>query len=66
MYKYKLVLEYDGTNYCGWQVQKNAKSVQGALISVAGGFFGQPVDIQGAGRTDAGVHALAQVAHLEI
>jgi len=66
MYKYKLVLEYDGTNYRGWQVQKNAKSVQGALISVAGGFFGQPVDIQGAGRTDAGVHALAQVAHLEI
>ncbi len=66
MYKYKLVLEYDGTNYRGWQAQKNAKSVQGTLIKTAGELFGGPADVQGAGRTDAGVHALAQVAHLEI
>jgi len=63
--KYKLTLEYDGTGYSGWQMQKNAKSIQGALVRVAEGLLGKPVDIQGAGRTDAGVHALAQVAHLE-
>ena len=66
MYKYKLILEYDGTNYSGWQAQKNAKSIQGTLAKIAGELFGKPLDVQGAGRTDAGVHALAQVAHLEI
>ncbi|HPD56249.1 MAG TPA: tRNA pseudouridine(38-40) synthase TruA [Smithellaceae bacterium] len=66
MPKYKLVLEYDGTNYRGWQAQKNARSVQGTLIKIAGDIFGKPLDVQGAGRTDAGVHALAQVAHLDI
>ncbi|OPY88807.1 MAG: tRNA pseudouridine synthase A [Smithella sp. PtaU1.Bin162] len=65
MHKYKIILEYDGTNYSGWQKQKNAKSIQGALITAAEEFLGTPVDIQGAGRTDAGVHALAQTAHLE-
>jgi tRNA pseudouridine38-40 synthase len=63
--KYKLTLEYDGTGYSGWQVQKNARSIQGTLIDAAQKFFGGKVDIQGAGRTDAGVHALAQVAHLD-
>jgi tRNA pseudouridine38-40 synthase len=65
MNKYKIVLEYDGTNYHGWQTQKNAKSVQETLIVAAQKFLGVPVQIQGAGRTDAGVHALAQTAHLE-
>lgn len=65
MYKYKLVLEYDGTNYRGWQVQKRQKR-PGSVNQRRRRVFGQPVDIQGAGRTDAGVHALAQVAHLEI
>jgi tRNA pseudouridine38-40 synthase len=65
MYKYKIVLEYDGTNYSGWQTQKNAKSIQGTLITAAQEFLGAPIEIQGAGRTDAGVHALGQVAHLE-
>lgn len=65
MYKYKMTLEYDGTNYSGWQVQKNARSIQGTLMTVAQKLLGATVDIQGAGRTDAGVHALAQVAHLE-
>lgn len=65
MNKYKMVLEYDGTNYSGWQAQKNAKSIQGTLIAAALKFLSTPVEIQGAGRTDAGVHALAQVAHLE-
>lgn len=65
LHKYKITLEYDGTNYSGWQKQNNAKSIQGALITAAQIFLGAPVEIQGAGRTDAGVHALAQVAHLE-
>jgi tRNA pseudouridine38-40 synthase len=65
MHKYKIILEYDGTNYRGWQAQKNAKSIQGTLITAAQKFLGVPVKIQGAGRTDAGVHALAQTAHLE-
>jgi tRNA pseudouridine38-40 synthase len=65
MNKYKIVLEYDGTNYSGWQAQKNARSIQGTLIEAAQQFLDLPVEIQGAGRTDAGVHALGQVAHLE-
>jgi tRNA pseudouridine38-40 synthase len=65
MNKYKIVLEYDGTNYSGWQTQKNAKSIQGTLIDAAQKFLEAQTDIQGAGRTDAGVHALGQVAHLE-
>jgi tRNA pseudouridine38-40 synthase len=64
MHKYKITLEYDGTSYRGWQSQKNARSVQDTLIHAAGKLFGEPVEIQGAGRTDAGVHALAQVAHV--
>ncbi len=64
-YKYKIILEYDGTNYSGWQKQNNAKSIQGTIITAAEHFLNSPVEIQGAGRTDAGVHALGQVAHLE-
>jgi tRNA pseudouridine38-40 synthase len=63
--KYKLTLEYDGTGYSGWQVQKNARSIQGILIDAARTLFEGEVEVQGAGRTDAGVHALAQVAHLD-
>lgn len=63
--KYKIFLEYDGTNYRGWQSQKNARSVQDTLITAAETFLDAPVTVQGAGRTDAGVHALEQVAHLE-
>lgn len=65
MNKYKITLEYDGTNYSGWQAQKNARSIQSTLIEAAEKFLEGKVDIQGAGRTDAGVHALGQVAHLE-
>jgi len=63
-YKYKIILEYDGTSYRGWQTQENAKSVQGTLLEAARKLFGEKVEIQGAGRTDAGVHALGQVAHM--
>ncbi len=63
--RYKLTIEYDGTGFSGWQTQTNARSIQGTLIEAARELFGGDVDLQGAGRTDAGVHALAQVAHLE-
>ncbi|HKV40947.1 MAG TPA: tRNA pseudouridine(38-40) synthase TruA [Blastocatellia bacterium] len=62
---WKLTLEYDGTRYHGWQEQKNARAIAGELRSAAGGFFDGPVEVGGAGRTDGGVHALAQVAHLK-
>ena len=63
---WKLILEYDGTKYSGWQEQRNARTVQGQLRSAAEAFFDGTVEIQGAGRTDAGVHARAQVAHLRV
>jgi len=61
---YKLTLEYEGTRYSGWQAQGNTqKTIQGHLLRVAGEVLGE-TDIGGAGRTDAGVHASGQVAHL--
>jgi tRNA pseudouridine38-40 synthase len=65
MPKYKLRIEYDGSRYRGWQIQPNARTIQGVIRAAAQQVFGDEVDVQGAGRTDAGVHALAQVAHLE-
>jgi tRNA pseudouridine38-40 synthase len=63
---WKLTLEYDGTKYHGWQEQANApRTVQGALREAAEDFYEAECDIQGSGRTDAGVHALGQVAHLK-
>jgi tRNA pseudouridine38-40 synthase len=61
---WKLTLEYDGTRYYGWQEQKNARTIAGELRIAAEDFFSKPVEIAGAGRTDAGVHALGQVARL--
>jgi tRNA pseudouridine38-40 synthase len=67
MPKFKMTLEYDGSRYAGWQLQKNDRSVQGELLDAAAKLFGnQPVEVYGAGRTDAGVHARGQVAHLEV
>ena len=62
---FKLTLEYDGSKYSGWQQQINARTVQGELIEAARQVLRSEADIQGAGRTDAGVHALGQVAHLK-
>lgn len=67
MAKYKLFIEYNGGKYKGWQFQKDQKTVQGVLLGVAGTIFkNEKIDIQGSGRTDAGVHALEQIAHLEV
>lgn len=63
---WKLTLEYEGTRYRGWQVQKNTdKTVQGVLLRAAREYLGEDASTGGAGRTDAGVHALAQVAHVK-
>ena len=63
---WKLTLEYDGTRYRGWQTQKNTdRTVQGVLLRAARQVLGEDAGLGGAGRTDAGVHALAQVAHLK-
>jgi tRNA pseudouridine38-40 synthase len=67
MSRYKLTLEYEGTRYAGWQMQKGGKSIQGEILDACRDLFNQDqIEIYGAGRTDSGVHALAQVAHLEV
>ncbi|MGB6537650.1 MAG: tRNA pseudouridine(38-40) synthase TruA [Xanthobacteraceae bacterium] len=66
MPRYKLTIEYDGTPYVGWQAQDNGASVQGLLSDAIAAFTGERVTVSGAGRTDAGVHALGQVAHVDL
>lgn len=65
MPRYKITIEYDGTAYAGWQTQKGEPSIQEELEKAAVRFLGHPAAITGAGRTDAGVHALGQVAHFD-
>jgi tRNA pseudouridine38-40 synthase len=66
MPRYKLTIEYDGAPYIGWQKQIDAPSVQQNLADAVFKFCGEAIDVIGAGRTDAGVHATAQVAHIEL
>ena len=66
MPRYKITVEYDGAPFVGWQLQDNGPSVQGAIGDAIKAFCGETVIVQGAGRTDAGVHAAAQVAHFDL
>jgi tRNA pseudouridine38-40 synthase len=66
MPRYKLTIEYDGTPFVGWQVQENGASVAGEIENAIEKFTGERPSVIGAGRTDAGVHALGQVAHVDL
>jgi tRNA pseudouridine38-40 synthase len=66
MPRYKLTIEYDGTPFVGWQAQDNGTSVQGLIADAIAAFAGERAAVQGAGRTDAGVHAFGQVAHVDL
>lgn len=66
MPRYRLTLEYDGTNFVGWQLQKNGLSVQEAVEKAIYAFTGQPIRVHGSSRTDSGVHARGQTMHCDL
>ena len=67
MYNYMLTIQYDGTRYKGWQIQGNTEqTIQGKLEAVISRLVGHHVELHGSGRTDAGVHALGQVANVKL
>ncbi|MBX9743616.1 MAG: tRNA pseudouridine(38-40) synthase TruA, partial [Chlamydiales bacterium] len=65
MARYKLILAYDGTNYCGWQVQNNGLSIQALVQNALQTVLRHSLNLTGSGRTDAGVHAKGQTAHFD-
>jgi tRNA pseudouridine38-40 synthase len=66
MPRFKLTIEYDGTPFVGWQIQDNGPSIAGAITDAFAKFAGETPKVSGAGRTDAGVHAFGQVAHVDL
>src|SRR6202171_4148615 len=66
MPRYKVIIEYDGAPFSGWQIQADQLTVQGVLTAALEALSGEKTLVQGAGRTDAGVHARAQVAHVDM
>ena len=66
MQRIKLIIAYDGTDFCGWQLQPNLRTVQGELEKSIARVTGSPVRVHGSGRTDSGVHALGQIAHFDV
>jgi tRNA pseudouridine38-40 synthase len=64
--RYKLIIEYNGTDFVGWQRQENGLSIQQVLEEAAAGYCQKKITVNGAGRTDSGVHALGQVAHVDL
>src|SRR3954471_16004305 len=66
MPRYKIIVEYDGAPFAGWQYQDNSPSVQRTVMTAIEAFSGEKVMVQGAGRTDAGAHALGQVGHFDL
>ena len=66
MHRYQIIIEYVGTSYVGWQIQKQGNSIQKTIQSVLSKLFRQKITLYGSGRTDAGVHALEQSAHFDI
>ena len=63
MFTYQIIIEYNGTNFVGWQIQKNGLSIQEAIQIAVNKTLNQKIILYGSGRTDSGVHALAQSAH---
>ena len=66
MHRYQILIEYDGTPYVGWQIQKKGKSIQKTVQSVLKKLFKQKIILFSAGRTDSGVHAQEQSAHFDV
>ena len=65
MYRYQLLIEYEGSKYIGWQKQKKGKSIQGTIEKILSKLLKEKIVIQGSGRTDSGVHALQQSSHFD-